>query len=236
MSVEATSELQASDERTAHPPLSSSVLLCPVAALYVRSDSIYKEMGLDCWDAERDARNWPGGMPCVAHPPCRKWGALKHRATKAPGWEHHLARLAVWQIRDNGGVLEHPLASVLWKDQGLPEPGERDRWGGWSMTIPQRWFGHPMEKLTKLYVCGCEPSDAPEVPYTMESATHAMGGKYIPGVNGQRRRLGRDGVLRLDASSQKIREGTPPSFAQWLVELARRCAKGHNAPHEPRGD
>jgi len=207
-------------------PVSSMRLLCPViAALYVRRDSIYKDMGLDCWDFERDARNWPGGVPCVAHPPCRAWGVLSHMANPRPG-EHHCARIAVWQVRENGGVLEHPKGSKLWKDQSLPEVGERDRWGGWTMIVPQRWWGHPMMKETRLYIVGCEPKDVPEVPYTMEPATHAMGGEWLPDI---KKRRGRDGVIREDARAGKVREGTPPDFARWLVELARRCAKGHNA-------
>lgn len=41
-----------------------------VSVLYVRNDSVYKELDVDCWDIERDARKWPGGNPVVAHPPC----------------------------------------------------------------------------------------------------------------------------------------------------------------------
>lgn len=201
----------------------------PVAVLYVRRDSIYKDIdGCDCWDAERDARNWPGGMPCVCHPPCRAWGVLSHMANPRPG-EHHLARIAIWQIRENGGVLEHPIGSKLWKDQDLPDIGKYDRWGGWTMAIPQRWFGHPMEKLTKLYICGCKPGQLPPIPYTMEPATHAMGGKWLPDI---KKRQARDGSIREDARKGKIREGTPPDFAKWLVDVARLC-RG-NTEVEPR--
>jgi hypothetical protein len=61
------------------PVIGISDLLCPVAVLFARSDSIYKEFqGVDVWDKERDARNWPGGCPVIAHPPCRTWGAMSH--------------------------------------------------------------------------------------------------------------------------------------------------------------
>lgn len=100
-----------------------------VAALFVRADSIYKRMpGVDAWDAERDARTWPGGSPVVAHPPCRAWGAFAWRARPRDG-ERECAPWAVEQIRMHGGVLEHPAASRLWPEHGLPEPCQRDAWG-----------------------------------------------------------------------------------------------------------
>ena len=192
----------------------------PVAILYARSDSIYKTMpGCDVYDATRDARKFPGGMPVVAHPPCRAWGALSHMAKPRPD-EKDLARHAVKVIRENGGVLEHPFASKLWPDQNLPAIGKRDAWGGFTVAIPQLWFGHCMDKATKLYICGCEPKDLPEVPLSFATATHAMGGKWLFDV---KKRLGRDGIIREDARSGKQREGTPPAFARWLVDVARVC-------------
>jgi hypothetical protein len=36
--------------------------MTPVAALFVRADSIYKTLpGVDAWDEARDARQWPAG-------------------------------------------------------------------------------------------------------------------------------------------------------------------------------
>ena len=37
--------------------------------------------GFDCWDIERNALNWPGGNPIVAHPPCRAWGQLSQNVS-----------------------------------------------------------------------------------------------------------------------------------------------------------
>jgi hypothetical protein len=37
-----------------------------------RTDSIYKDLpDTKVWDIDRDAQEWPGGSPLVAHPPCR---------------------------------------------------------------------------------------------------------------------------------------------------------------------
>ena len=73
-----------------------------VAALFVRSDSIYKSLpGVDCFDIERDALTFPGGKPVVCHPPCRAWGVLRKFAKPRPG-EKALAPWAVNQVRDLG--------------------------------------------------------------------------------------------------------------------------------------
>ena len=193
----------------------------PVAALFVRADSIYKTLpGVDCWDIERDARTWPGGMPVVAHPPCRAWGRLRAFA-KPRADEMDLARWAVAQVRQWGGVLEHPECSTLWPDQGLPEPEQRDALGGWTLPIHQWWFGHRAQKRTLLYIVGCGPNNAPRLPLRI-------------GISDCRIRLDKrrpDGthIRKGDADYRPIlgnaeREHTPPLLAEWLVELARRTS------------
>lgn len=180
-----------------------------VTALFVRADSVYKRMpGVDAWDIERDARRWPGGGPAVAHPPCRAWGALRQFAKPRPD-EKALAIWAVGMIRAHGGVLEHPAASTLWPECGLPEPGQRDAWGGWTLPVYQHWWGHRAEKATRLYVVGCEPRDIPDMPMRIDRPTHCVRPtKSYP---------------RLPSVTKAEREHTPPEFAAWLIELARRC-------------
>jgi hypothetical protein len=78
-----------------------------VSALYVRKDSVYKSLGVDCWDIERDATKWPGGNPIIAHPPCRAWGQLSHFANPRPG-EKELAIKAIELIREWGGGIGAP--------------------------------------------------------------------------------------------------------------------------------
>ena len=44
-----------------------------VAALYVETDGCYFDLnGVDPWDISRDARNYPGPHPVVAHSPCQR--------------------------------------------------------------------------------------------------------------------------------------------------------------------
>lgn len=193
----------------------------PVAVLFARADSFYKTLpGVDVWDIDRDARKWPGGCPVVAHPPCRAWGRLSHMAKPRPD-EMDLARWAVAQVRQWGGVLEHPSGSKLWGDQGLPPPGKRDKWGGHTVPIDQNWFGHRARKSTLLYVVGCAPADMPLMPIVLGTAPCIIG---TPGrFNGKRLKRGDQG-WRPEVTHAE-REHTPPELAIWLVELARRCAR-----------
>ncbi|MCB0595475.1 MAG: hypothetical protein KDD28_15390 [Phaeodactylibacter sp.] len=74
-----------------------------VAVLFARNDSIYKSFDIcDVYDIDRDARNFSGGLPIVAHPPCRAWGRLRAFAKPLPG-EKDLALFSVDMIRKWGG-------------------------------------------------------------------------------------------------------------------------------------
>lgn len=197
----------------------------PVAALFVRHNSIYKTMvGVDAWDAERDARNWEGGCPIVAHPPCAQWGTLSHMSKNNPA-EKALARLAVSLIRIWGGVLEHPVRSKLWKDMHLPADHRPDYYGGWTLTVSQKWWGHRAEKKTHLYICGCKPENIPAIPYSMGQATHICAGGAAATAREAKRRRQAAPEWRRPSISHAEREHTPPAFAAWLVELARRCSQ-----------
>ena len=116
-----------------------------------------------------------------------------------------------------GGVLEHPAGSTLWPELGLPEPGRRDAFGGWTLPIHQHWWGHRAEKATRLYIVGCEPNAVPDIPLVLGRPTHCIRPtKSYP---------------RLPSVTKAEREHTPPTLAAWLIELARRCVP--SAPATP---
>mgnify|MGYP007032583599 CR=1 FL=1 len=188
---------------------SAGAFFRPVAALYLREDSIYFDLpGVDCWPASRDAFGFAGRDPVIAHPPCRLWSRMRAFST-APDSERETGFHAVRCVQLNGGVLEHPAHSSLWDACSLPGPGEGfDRFGGWTLPVVQFWWGHRAMKATWLYIRGCAPGDIPAYPLVLGES---------PRVINTRKRGSRPEV------SKREREATPPKFAQWLVELARRC-------------
>ncbi|KKL45693.1 hypothetical protein LCGC14_2353050 [marine sediment metagenome] len=183
-----------------------------VAVLFVTPDSVYKSIpGCDCYDAEREARTYSGGMPIVAHPPCRLWGRMKHLST-APIEEKELAIWAVHMVREHGGVLEHPQASSLWPHMDLPRGGQSpDAWGGFTLDVDQYWWGHRAQKRTWLYICGMQRGELPTTPFRLGRATH--------GISNNRKKDGRPEITHSERSA------TPPAFAAWLVEVARRTRR-----------
>lgn len=171
-----------------------------VAALYCCNSSPYRRIpGVDVFDLARDARSFSGGVPVVAHPPCRSWGRLRHLAKPRPG-ERELAFHALASVRSCGGVLEHPFASSFWAAAELPRPGEAaDSVGGFTIQIEQGWFGHRAPKATWLYVCGVSPAAFPPLPSRVR-ASHFV-----------------------ELMGRAERERTPVELAYWLVDLASRC-------------
>lgn len=185
-------------------------LVKSVSALFVRQDSIYKTLpGVDCWDIERDASKFNGDSSVVCHPPCRAWGRLRTFANPRPG-EKQLAIKSIHHVRKNGGVLEHPHGSSLFKLSDMPRPGSRDSWGGFLLGVDQRWFGHKAQKSTILYICGISPKELPPIPLSLDPPSHVVQSKTSP----------------LPHLSRSEREHTPVEFAKWLVDLASRCEGG----------
>lgn len=182
-----------------------------VSVLFARKDSVYKSIdGCDVWDKSRDARNFCGLNPVVAHPPCRGWGRLKAFARPEPG-EKELAFFAIDMIRRNGGVLEHPAWSSLWKEAGLPLPGQKSAAGEFTFSAPQYWWGHRAEKNTWFFISGLRQKDLPEIPFVLGEAEYVVSGSRAS------KRERRPEIKKSE------REHTPVDLAIWLCEVARRC-------------
>ena len=178
-----------------------------ISVLFVSKNSVYKSLGVDCWDEDRNALNWPGGNPGIFHPPCRLFCRLSHMST-APREEKHLAYWSVDMVRIWGGVLEHPAYSKLWKDVNLPKPGQWDD-HGFTVGLDQFCFGHPAQKRTWLYICGTKMKDLPGMPLRMGYPEDIFAGGSRKYVNGSRH--------------SGIRSATTFEFARWLIQVAKRC-------------
>lgn len=178
------------------------------------SDSIYKTLGVDTYDLNRDARTWPGGNPVVAHPPCRAWGRLRHLAKPEPG-EKQLAIDAVNKVRQWGGVIEHPVGSKLWKEMQLPLDGSCDKYGGFTLKVNQSWWGHRAEKATLLYICGCLRKNVPLIPINFDAIQYTIASSI-------KKKSGKRTMMEV---TKKEREATPINFAKWLIEVAACCNK-----------
>jgi len=179
-----------------------------VSVLYARRDSVYKTFdNVDVWDQDRDARKYEGDGPVVAHPPCRAWGRLKAFAKPSEG-EKLLAISAVKLVRRNGGVLEHPAGSSLWREMDMPRPVEgTDSFGGYTILVNQSDFGHRAQKATWLYIVGPKTCDLPIAPITLGFPDRTV------------TQLGR-----------AAREHTPVRLARWLVDVAMSTDRSTHAP------
>jgi hypothetical protein len=138
-----------------------------ISALFVEKNGCYYGLdNVDPWDKERDAREYIGFNPVVAHPPCHRWGKMakvnqarwggKHNAIYNDGGCFFSALAAV---RLNGGVLEHPAQTYAWNFFGLTNPikgqwiQSRDGFG-WVCEVWQSAYGHRANKATWLYYVG----------------------------------------------------------------------------------
>lgn len=185
-----------------------------VPVLFVMPGSWYYRMhGVDPYGKSRDAKTYSGDRAVVAHPPCRAWSCLRALAKPEPG-EKELAPWAVEQVRENGGVLEHPAGSSLFLSHGIPLPPDSDEWG-FTIQVDQYHWGHMARKRTWLYVCGLPIEDLPPIPHREGEPAYVI---YTGKAAAERsRRMGKKHLPK------KMRSYSPPAFAEWLVEIARRA-------------
>jgi hypothetical protein len=136
-----------------------------IAALFVDSDGCYIDVpGVDAWPVERDARNYAGDNPIIAHPPCKLWTKLARVNFARYGGEHNRPgndggcfAFALATVEKCGGVIEHPATSYAWRDHGLDVPHIRG-WvpsrKGYVCEVWQSAYGHRASKATWLYYVG----------------------------------------------------------------------------------
>ena len=196
-----------------------------IAALYVATDGVYSNWpGVDPWDIKRDARNYEGPWPVIAHPPCERWCRMAPLVQKTHGYKvgddggcfaHALA-----SVRRFGGVLEHPALSYAWLANNFAKPTLGKGWIhagdgiGYTCQVEQGWYGHRARKATWLYSAHCR---LPELLWGRSAATAYVtdgGGdvkrRWSGNVDPDRKRLG-----KREAS------GTPREFALILWGITK---------------
>lgn len=124
-----------------------------VSILCVQKGSNYYSIpGLDLWDIERDAYQYQGNNPVIAHPPCAQWS--KMRAFSKPDQrQKDLAFFCYEKVKQNGGILEHPVGSLFFKSVDLSK--------GKLYKVFQSDFGFQSQKATLLWFVNCRPLPYP---------------------------------------------------------------------------
>lgn len=216
-----------------------------IAALFVERDGVYYGLpGVDPWggashndryDVDRDARDYRGPHPVIAHPPCERWGAFATGSTAKPnqfrvGEDGGCFAAALTAVRHYGGVLEHPKNSKAWAFFGLNTPPidggwvRADKFGGWTCCVEQGHYGHFANKATWLY------AKAPTLP----KLVWGRGPQRLhPGALEQHgyekaRRIGMVAMIG-GKDKKKTRNETPPGFRDTLLAIAR------TVPHPAEG-
>lgn len=190
-----------------------------VAALYVETDGAYYGLPhVDAWDAARDARQYSGPWPVIAHPPCQRWGALARANYARWGGEHNRPgndggcfAAALAAVRRWGGVLEHPAKTYAFASHGIPKPHQgqwtRTECGGWVCEVWQSAYGHRAAKATWLYaVTRSRPAD---LDWRRAPGTHQVG---HPDYRGKARN--KPHLSRSEANA------TPEAFRDALIAVA----------------
>lgn len=213
-----------------------------LAALYVETDGAYfGQPGIDPWDELRDARNYRGHAPVIAHPPCQRWGRYWHGSPNKPhqyrlGEDGGCFAAALTSVRNYGGVIEHPKDSLAWGYFGLRKPPSKGGWvkaddfGGWTCCVWQGHYGHFSGKATWLYAVVPDPSQLPELKWgkCYSGPTPQMIERY---GYAKARKVGRMALVG-GKDKTRIRNATPEPFREVLRSIAALAA--HQATKEPR--
>lgn len=198
-----------------------------VDALFIDPKGIYPQLlGLErCWDEKRDARNYGGSGPVVAHPPCNLWVNMA-----AVNWKRYRRQRPAWQggsdggcfamaartVVGFGGVLEHPAGSHAWDHYAILKPkgpgwvqirAAGEYLGLWVCEVWQHAYGHGARKATWLLYAGKRPPFELNWERNSETVTHHCG-------HDAKWRTSKKRLEKRHASA------TPPAFARELIRLA----------------
>ena len=213
-----------------------------IAALYVAKNGCYSGMeNVETWDIDRDARQYAGPWPVVAHPPCERWGRFWHGSTRKPyqyelGADDGCFDAALWAVKKFGGVLEHPKDSLAWRQYEINRPPAKGGWapagdpGGWTCCVEQGFYGHFSRKPTWLYANAGYARLSPQWPELRwgrgEQRLHPVA--LAKHGYAKARRIGM--VAMIGGKNKKIiRDATPPEFRDVLIAIAESINQNRTA-------
>lgn len=200
-------------------------MMASIAALFVQPDGCYSGLpNVDAWPEARDARNYTGTLPVVAHPPCQLWGAMAAVNYARWGGDHNRPgndggcfSAALESVRRCGGVLEHPANSKAWRKHGLAKPiaigWQRSIDMGWVCEVWQSAYGHKANKATWLYYYGTNPPF--ELRWDRPKGTHQVGCQCRQGIRKTEPWRNKPTLSKREANA------TPLDFRDELMRLAR---------------
>lgn len=203
-----------------------------IAALYTEPEGCYADLpGVDAWCETRDARQYAGPWPVVAHPPCQRWGRFWHGSTRKPhqyrlGDDGGCFEAALAAVRQWGGVIEHPCDSHAWKHFGLRPPKRHAGWqratdrdDEWTCYVEQGHYGHMSRKPTWLFTAGIARAHLPELDWSRgEQRLHPVALERY-GYE-KARRIGMTAMVG-GKDKTKIRNATPTPFRDVLIGIAK---------------
>jgi hypothetical protein len=210
-----------------------------VAALYVETGGAYFGLpGVEPWDGvvlpllseSRDAREYAGPWPVVAHPPCKRWGRYwsggpSARVRRRLGDDGGCFAAALAAVRQWGGVLEHPEASHAWRVFGLERPPKSGGWidagdgFGHTCCVEQGHYGHRARKATWLYAVRCK---LPELIWgKAEGKMRLDEGGDVRTAEQARATRSAPGYTPRQRITPAECMGTPPPFRDVLLDMAR---------------
>lgn len=211
-----------------------------IAALYVEKGGCYFGLeGVDPWDEERDARQYAGPHPVVAHPPCQRWGKLwagqplfikQTGIRKKLGDDDGCFAAALQAVRTWGGVLEHPEQSRAWAHFGLNTPPRKGGWisadfhGGWTCCVEQGRYGHYARKPTWLLAYGC---DLPELAWGKSNIS--LDPVVVERIGLEKAKRRGEVAASGGGTDSAPRIGTPTAFRDLLLSIARTASPAARA-------
>ena len=202
-----------------------------VAALYVDEKGIYSNLPhVEVWGLSKDARNYSGPYPIVAHPPCQRWGNLWMGSPKRGSKRHRKGddggcfESVLEKVRTYGGIIEHPRNSSAWEWFGIKKPYHLGGWmladthGGWTCCVEQCNYGHLAAKPTWLYAYNVE---TPKLKWGLGHRTKLISSLGYGNSSGILFDESEIGKRTWKDMSTKQREKTPVEFRDLLISIAQ---------------